>query len=65
MKSAMWSSATAHAVMQGSELLRIAARLARHHAHPAHRYSIWIASIASVNEGEVFRYLMKPWDARK
>lgn len=51
-------------VMQGSELLRIARETS-----PATMrilltgYSDLSASIASVNEGEVFRYLMKPWDA--
>ncbi len=51
-------------VMQGSELLRIARETS-----PATMrilltgYSDLGASIASVNEGEVFRYLMKPWDA--
>jgi serine/threonine-protein kinase len=49
-------------VMQGSELLRIARQTS-----PATMrilltgYSDLDASIASVNEGEVFRYLMKPW----
>lgn len=49
-------------VMQGSELLRIARETS-----PATMrilltgYSDIEASIASVNEGEVFRYLMKPW----
>jgi len=52
-------------VMQGSELLRIARETRPHHAHPAHRLSDLDASIASVNEGEVFRYLMKPWDAEE
>ncbi len=53
-------------VMQGSELLRIARE-----ASPATMrilltgYSDLDASIASVNEGEVFRYLMKPWDAEE
>lgn len=48
--------------MQGSELLRIARETS-----PATMrilltgYSDLDASIASVNEGEVFRYLMKPW----
>ena len=51
-------------VMQGSELLRIARETS-----PATMrilltgYSDLDASIASVNEGEVFRYLMKPWNA--
>lgn len=51
-------------LMQGSELLRIARETS-----PATMrilltgYSDLNASIASVNEGEVFRYLMKPWDA--
>ncbi len=50
-------------VMQGSELLGIARETS-----PATMrilltgYSDLDASIASVNEGEVFRYLMKPWD---
>jgi serine/threonine-protein kinase len=50
-------------VMQGSELLRIARETS-----PATMrilltgYSDLEASIASVNEGEVFRYLMKPWN---
>ncbi|MDH2915317.1 MAG: response regulator [Gallionella sp.] len=50
-------------VMQGSELLRIARETS-----PATMrilltgYSDLDASIASVNEGEVFRYLMKPWN---
>jgi serine/threonine-protein kinase len=49
-------------VMQGSELLRIARETS-----PASMrilltgYSDLNASIASVNEGEVFRYLLKPW----
>ncbi|MDD4929650.1 MAG: response regulator [Gallionella sp.] len=49
-------------VMQGSELLRIA-----RDTSPATMrilltgYSDLDASIASVNEGEVFRYLLKPW----
>jgi len=49
-------------VMQGSELLRIARETS-----PATMrilltgYSDLEASIASVNEGEVFRYLLKPW----
>jgi len=49
-------------VMQGSELLRLARE-----ASPATMrilltgYSDMEASIASVNEGEVFRYLLKPW----
>lgn len=53
-------------VMQGSELLRIARETS-----PATMrilltgYSDLEASIASVNEGEVFRYLMKPWDAEE
>ena len=52
--------------MQGSELLRIARETS-----PATMrilltgYSDLDASIASVNEGEVFRYLMKPWDAEE
>ncbi len=51
-------------VMQGSELLRIAREVS-----PATMrilltgYSDLDASIASVNEGEVFRYLTKPWNA--
>lgn len=51
-------------VMQGSELLGIARETS-----PATMrilltgYSDLEASIASVNEGEVFRYLLKPWDA--
>lgn len=51
-------------VMQGSALLAIARE-----ASPATMrilltgYSDLEASIASVNEGEVFRYLMKPWAA--
>jgi serine/threonine-protein kinase len=50
--------------MQGSELLRQARDVS-----PASMrilltgYSDLNASIASVNEGEVFRYLLKPWDA--
>ncbi|MDD2684585.1 MAG: response regulator [Gallionella sp.] len=50
-------------LMQGSELLRIARETS-----PATMrilltgYSDLEASIASVNEGEVFRYLMKPWN---
>jgi serine/threonine-protein kinase len=53
-------------VMQGSELLRIARETS-----PATMrilltgYSDIEASIASVNEGEVFRYLLKPWDGEK
>lgn len=53
-------------LMQGSELLRIARE-----ASPATMrilltgYSDLEASIASVNEGEVFRYLMKPWNAEE
>ena len=53
-------------VMNGSELLRQARE-----ASPATMrilltgYSDLEASIASVNEGEVFRYLMKPWDAEE
>lgn len=53
-------------VMQGSELLRQAREIS-----PATMrilltgYSDLDASIASVNEGEVFRYLMKPWDAEE
>ena len=49
-------------LMQGSELLRIARETS-----PATMrilltgYSDMEASIASVNEGEVFRYLLKPW----
>lgn len=49
-------------VMQGSELLRLAREVS-----PATMrilltgYSDREASIASVNEGEVFRYLLKPW----
>lgn len=49
-------------VMQGAELLRLARE-----ASPATMrilltgYSDMDASIASVNEGEVFRYLLKPW----
>ncbi len=49
-------------LMQGSELLRIARETS-----PATMrilltgYSDLNASIASVNEGEVFRYLLKPW----
>ena len=49
-------------LMQGSELLRLARE-----ASPATMrilltgYSDMEASIASVNEGEVFRYLLKPW----
>ncbi|HEX7455031.1 MAG TPA: response regulator [Gallionella sp.] len=49
-------------IMQGSELLRIARETS-----PATMrilltgYSDLDASIASVNEGEVFRYLLKPW----
>jgi len=51
-------------LMQGSELLGIARTTS-----PATMrilltgYSDMDASIASVNEGEVFRYLLKPWDA--
>lgn len=51
-------------IMQGSELLSIARETS-----PATMrilltgYSDLEASIASVNEGEVFRYLLKPWDA--
>ncbi len=51
-------------LMQGSELLGIARETS-----PATMrilltgYSDMEASIASVNEGEVFRYLLKPWDA--
>jgi serine/threonine-protein kinase len=50
-------------LMQGSELLRIAKETS-----PATMrilltgYSDLNASIASVNDGEVFRYLLKPWD---
>ncbi len=53
-------------VMQGSELLRIARETS-----PATMrilltgYSDLDASIASVNEGEVFRYLMKPWNVEE
>jgi serine/threonine-protein kinase len=49
-------------IMQGSELLRIACETS-----PATMrilltgYSDLNASIASVNEGEVYRYLLKPW----
>jgi response regulator RpfG family c-di-GMP phosphodiesterase len=52
--------------MQGSELLRRAREMS-----PATMrilltgYSDIEASIASVNEGEVFRYLMKPWDGEE
>jgi response regulator RpfG family c-di-GMP phosphodiesterase len=52
--------------MQGSELLRRAREIS-----PATMrilltgYSDLEASIASVNEGEVFRYLMKPWDGEE
>ncbi|MBU1214661.1 MAG: response regulator [Gammaproteobacteria bacterium] len=52
--------------MQGSELLRIARETS-----PATMrilltgYSDLDASIASVNEGEVFRYLMKPWNVEE
>lgn len=51
-------------IMQGSELLGIARETS-----PATMrilltgYSDLEASIASVNEGEVFRYLLKPWNA--
>lgn len=53
-------------LMQGSELLRLACDIS-----PATMrilltgYADLEASIASVNEGEVFRYLMKPWDAEQ
>ena len=53
-------------LMQGSELLRIARETS-----PATMrilltgYSDLDASVASVNEGEVFRYLMKPWNAEE
>jgi response regulator RpfG family c-di-GMP phosphodiesterase len=53
-------------LMQGSELLRHAREIS-----PATMrilltgYADLEASIASVNEGEVFRYLMKPWDAEQ
>lgn len=53
-------------VMNGSELLRIAREIS-----PATMrilltgYSDLEASIASVNEGEVFRYLMKPWNTEE
>ncbi|MEW5903341.1 MAG: response regulator [Pseudomonadota bacterium] len=53
-------------LMQGSELLRIA-----RDSSPATMrilltgYSDLEASIASVNEGEVFRYLMKPWNVEE
>ncbi|NCN88625.1 MAG: response regulator [Gallionella sp.] len=53
-------------VMQGSELLRIARETS-----PATMrilltgYSDLDASIASVNDGEVFRYLMKPWNVEE
>lgn len=53
-------------LMQGSELLRQARE-----ASPATMrilltgYSDLEASIASVNEGEVFRYLMKPWNGEE
>lgn len=51
-------------IMQGSELLSIA----RETSPSTMRilltgYSDMEASIASVNEGEVFRYLLKPWNA--
>jgi response regulator RpfG family c-di-GMP phosphodiesterase len=51
-------------VMQGAELLRIAREVS-----PATMrilltgYSDFEASVATVNEGEVFRYLLKPWTA--
>ncbi len=53
-------------IMQGSELLRIA----RETSPSTMRilltgYSDIKASIASVNEGEVFRYLLKPWNAEE
>lgn len=53
-------------LMQGSELLRIARETS-----PATMrilltgYSDLDASIASVNDGEVFRYLMKPWNVEE
>lgn len=53
-------------VMPGAELLRIARETS-----PATMrilltgYSDLDASIASINEGEVFRYLMKPWNAEE
>jgi len=53
-------------IMPGAELLRIARETS-----PATMrilltgYSDMEASIASINEGEVFRYLMKPWNAEE
>lgn len=53
-------------IMQGAELLRIAREVS-----PATMrilltgYSDFEASVASVNEGEVFRYLVKPWVAEE
>jgi len=49
-------------VMQGSELLRIAREVSPHTMRILLTgYSDFAASVASVNEGEVFRYLLKPW----
>lgn len=51
-------------IMQGAELLRIAREVS-----PATMrilltgYSDFEASVATVNDGEVFRYLLKPWAA--
>ncbi len=49
-------------VMQGAELLRIARDVSPHTMRILLTgYSDFAASVASVNEGEVFRYLLKPW----
>lgn len=49
-------------IMQGSELLRTAREISPHTMRILLTgYSDFAASVASVNEGEVFRYLLKPW----
>lgn len=51
-------------IMQGSELLRIAREVSPNTMRILLTgYSDFEASVASLNEGEVFRYLMKPWVA--
>lgn len=53
-------------IMQGSELLRIAREVSPSTMRILLTgYSDVKASIASVNEGEVFRYLLKPWNAEE
>jgi response regulator RpfG family c-di-GMP phosphodiesterase len=53
-------------IMLGAELLRIAREISPHTMRILLTgYSDFEASVASVNEGEVFRYLLKPWEGEE